>query len=72
MKEFVEATHEADLCLTEPSRRAIGGQICKRKHINILRSATNAKDLPQTFTNQEVSLILYPALSLLLNGAWIL
>ena len=72
MKEFVEATHEADLCLTEPSRKAIGGQICKRKHINILRSATNAKDSHQMYTNQGESLIPYPALSHLPSGAWIL
>ena len=32
MKGFVEATLEADLCLTEPSLRVIGGQTCKRNH----------------------------------------
>jgi len=32
---------------------------------------TNAKDLHQTFTSQEVCLILYPSLGHLLNGAWI-
>ena len=35
MKGFVEATQEADLCLTEPSLKAIGGQICKEKHNNM-------------------------------------
>ena len=35
MKGFVEATQEADLCLTEPSYRAIGSQTCKKKHKNI-------------------------------------
>ena len=35
MKGFVETTLEVDLCLTEPSLRAIGGQICKKKHKNI-------------------------------------
>ena len=38
----------------------------------MLRSVTSAKDLPQTFISQEESLILCPALSPLLNGAWIL
>ena len=32
MKGFVEATSEANFCLTEPSLRVIGGQICKRKY----------------------------------------
>ena len=35
MKGFVEAIQEADLCLIEPSLRAIGGQICKKKHQNM-------------------------------------
>ena len=33
---------------------------------------TSAKDLPQTFINQEESLILCPALNPLFNGPWIL
>ena len=72
MKRFVETTHVADLCLTGPSLRDISGQICKGKHKSMRRNVTNAKDLPQTFTNQEVSLILFLALGLLLNVAWIL
>ena len=32
MKGFVEATQGADLCRTEPSHRAIGGQTYKKKH----------------------------------------
>ena len=32
MKGSVEATQEADLCLTEPSLRATDGQICRKKH----------------------------------------
>ena len=35
MKGFVEAIHEADLYFIEPSRRAIGGQICRRKYRNM-------------------------------------
>ena len=35
MKGFVEATLKANLCLTEPSLRAINGQTCKRKHKNM-------------------------------------
>ena len=51
MKEFVEATKEEDLCLIEPSFRAIGSQIYKKKHRNMSRNAINAKDSPQTYTN---------------------
>ena len=72
MKEFVGATQGEDLCLTEPSLRAIGGQTCKRKHRNMSRNAINAKDSHQTYTNQEESLIPYPALAHLPSGAWIL
>ena len=32
MKGFVEVTQEADLCLTRPSLKAIGGQICRGKY----------------------------------------
>ena len=32
MKGSVEATQEADLCLTELSLRDIGGRTCKKKH----------------------------------------
>ena len=37
--------------------QGIGGQICRKKHKNMLRSATNAKDLHQTFINLEESSI---------------
>ena len=72
MKEFVEATKEEDLCLIEPSFRAIGSQIYKKKHRNMSRNAINAKDSPQTYTNQNESLIPYLALGHLPNGARIL
>ena len=72
MKEFVEAIREVDLCLTEPSLKDTNGQVCKMRHMNMLRSVTNTKDLHQTFTNRKESSILYPALGHLLNGAWIL
>ena len=32
---FVEATQEVDLYFIEPSRKAIGGQICRRKYRNM-------------------------------------
>ena len=35
IKGFVETIQEADLCLTEPSLRAIGGQICRKKRKNM-------------------------------------
>ena len=72
MAEFMEVTQEEDFCLIESSLRATGGQTCKRKHRNMSRSAINAKDSPQTYTNQEESLIPYPALGHLPSGAWIL
>ena len=72
MREFVEATQEEDLCLTEPSLRANGGQICKRKHRNMSRNAINAKNSHQMYTNQEESLISYPTLGHLPSETWIL
>ena len=69
MKEFEEATREVDLYLTEPSLRDTSGRVCKRKHRNMLKSVTNSKNLHQTFTNREESLILYPAFGHFLNGA---
>jgi len=68
----VEATRGVDLYLTGPLHKVIDGQTCRKKHGNMGRRATNAKSLRQTFTNQEESLILCPALGLLLNGVWIL
>ena len=44
----MEVTQEVDLCLTEPSHRAIGSQTCKRKYKNMWRSVINAKDLHQS------------------------
>ena len=72
MKEFVGATQGENLCLTKPYLRVIGGQIYKRKHRNMSRNVINAKDSHQTYTNQEESLIPYPDLGHLSNGAWIL
>ena len=72
MREFMEATQEEDIYLTEPSLKAIGGQICKRKHRNMSRNAINVKNSHQMYTNQEESLISYPAHGHLPSGAWIL
>ena len=69
MKESVEATRGVDLCLTGPSHKAIGGQICRKKYKTMQKNVTNVRDLSQTFTNLEESLILCLALSLSLNGA---
>ena len=54
MKEFVGVTQEKDLCLTKPSPKGISGRVCRRKP-KIMSSATNAKSLPQTSTNQAES-----------------
>ena len=35
MKGFVEATLVANLCLTEPSLKAIDDQTCRKKHKSI-------------------------------------
>ena len=72
MQGSVKATREVDLCLTEPLLRDTGGWACKRKHRNMLKSVTNAKELHQKVTNREESSILFPALGHLLNGVWIL
>ena len=69
MKEFVEATQEADLCLTELSLKAIGGQINRKKHKSLWRSVISVRDLHQTYTSQEEFLTSYPAPGHLLNGA---
>ena len=53
MMEFVEATQEADLCLTEPSLRATDGQICRKKHKSMWRNVINVKDLHQTYSSYE-------------------
>ena len=67
----MEATQRAYPCLTGPLHRDIDGRTCRKKHNNMLKSVTSAKDLPQIFINLEGSLILCLALGLLLNGAWI-
>ena len=56
MKESVEATPGVDLCLTGSSHKAIGGQICRKKHKTMRENVTNVRYLPQTFTNLEGSL----------------
>ena len=72
MKEFVEVTQEEDLYLTEPLLKDTGGRACKRKHKSMLKNVISVKDSCQTFINPEEFLILFLALGLLLNGAWIL
>ena len=72
MKEFVEAKWGEDLYLTRPSYKAIGGQICKKKHRCMQRNAINAKNLYQIFINLEESSIHCLALGPLLNRDWTL
>ena len=55
IKGFVEATQEVDSYLIEPLLRDIGGRTCRRKHKNMWKSVTSAKNLPQTFINQGMS-----------------
>ena len=68
MKEFVEVTRGEDPYLTEPLLKDIGGQICRKKHKNMLENVTSVRDSLQTSTSLEEFLILFPALGLLLNG----
>ena len=72
MKEFSEVTQEEDLYLTEPLLRDIGGQACKKRYKNMLGNVISVRDSHQTFTSLGDSSILFLALGLLLNGAWIL
>ena len=72
MKEFVEVTQEEDLYLTRPLLKDTGGRACKRKYKNMLENVISVRDSRQTFISLEEFFILFPALGLLLNGAWIL
>ena len=69
MKEFVEATREANIYHIGSLHKAIGGQICRKKLRTVQRSVTSTSGLPQIFTDQEEFLILYPVLGLSLSGA---
>ena len=52
--------------------RDIGGQVCKRRHRNMLRNVISVKDLCRIFTSLKEFPILLLALGCLLNGAWTL
>ena len=45
----MEAIQEEDPYPTEPSLKAIGGQICKKKRKNMWRNVISAKDLHQIY-----------------------
>ena len=68
MEEFAEVTREEDPYLTGPLLKNTGGQIYRKKHKNMLEKVTSVKNSLQTSTNLEEFLILFPTLSLLLNG----
>ena len=72
MKGFAEVTQEEDLYLTGPLLKDTGGQVCKMRHKNMLGNVISVRDSHQTFTSLGESSILFPALGLLLNEAWIL
>ena len=65
----MEVIQEADLYLTEPSLKVIGGRICRKKRKYMWGNVINAKDLHQIYINQEESLTPYPAIDHLLNEA---
>ena len=71
-KGSVGVIQEADLYRTEPLPRDIGGQGCRGKPWNMLRSVTSAKCLPQIFISQEGSLTLCLVHGRSPSGAWIL
>ena len=68
----MEVTQKEDLYLTEPLLKDTGGRACKRKHKHMLKNAISVRDSCQTFISLKEFVILFLALSLLLNGAWIL
>ena len=68
----MKVTHEENLYLTEPLFKDTGGQACKRKHKNMLKNVISVRDLRQTFINLEEFFILFLALGLSSNEAWIL
>ena len=72
MKGFAKVTQEEDLYLIGPLFKDTSGQVCKRRHKNMLGNVISVRDSCQTFTNLEEFLILFPALGFLLNGDWIL
>ena len=61
-----------DFCLIELLLKDTGGQACKRRPKNMLKSVISVRDSRQTFTSLEEFSIIFPALSHLLNGVWIL
>ena len=69
MKEFVEVTRGEDPYLIGPLLKDTGGQICRKKHRNMLENVISVRGSLQTSTSQEEFLNLFPALGLLLNGA---
>ena len=72
MKGFVGVIQEEDPYLIGLLPKDIGGQACKRRRKNMLRNATNVKDLRPIFTSLEEFSTLFLALGHLLNGAWTL
>ena len=69
MKGFVGVIQEEDPYLIGLLPKDIGGQACKRRRKNMLRNATNVKDLRPIFTSLEKFSTLFLALGHLLNGA---
>ena len=72
MKESTEAARGEDPYLIRPLLKDTSGQVCIKKCKNMSENAINVKDLLQKFTSLEGFSILFPALGLLLNEAWIL
>ena len=66
----MEVTPGVDSCPTRHSHKVTGGQICRKKHKSMQKSAINAKDLRQIFINLGKFLIHCLALGPLLNGDW--
>ena len=72
MREFVGVTQGEDPYLVGLLLRDIGGQVCKRRHRNMLRNVISVKDLRRIFTSLKEFPILLLALGCLLNRAWTL
>ena len=53
MKGFMRVTQEKDLYLIELLLKDTGGQACKRRPKNMLKSVISVRDSRQTFTSLE-------------------
>ena len=68
----MEVTQGEGLCHIKLLLKDIGGLTYRNPPRNLLKSATNASDMPQIFISQEEPSISFPIHGLLHNGDWTL